>query len=97
VAETVYNERKQQELIEKSPKQQFSPAGYQRWHGVKDVVETGETLGARRRKPAEEALAITLKGKCKGRHKGGGSGCSTEDGCAAKRIRKEGPGPVNNP
>lgn len=96
MAETVYNARKQQELTEKSPKQQFSPAGYQRWHGVKDVVETGEALGARWRKSTEEAFTITLTGKCKGRHQGGGSGRSTEDGCAAKHNRKEGPGPVDN-
>jgi len=38
---------------------QLSPAGYQRRHGVKDDVETGETLGARRRKLVEEMKAIT--------------------------------------
>ncbi|MEA2874705.1 MAG: hypothetical protein QOH67_5042 [Hyphomicrobiales bacterium] len=48
VAETVDNARKQQGLSETSPIRQLSPAGYQRRHGVKDDVETGEALGARR-------------------------------------------------
>jgi len=52
VAETVHNARKQQGLTETSPKRQLSPAGYQRRHGVKANVSTGETLGARRRKLA---------------------------------------------
>jgi len=64
VAETVDNARKQQELAETSPKRQFSPAGYQRRHGVKDDVETGEALGARRRNLVEEMSAITVSGKC---------------------------------
>ncbi len=97
VAETVYNARKQQELAETSPIRQFSPAGYQRRHGVKDDVETGEALGARRRKLAEEMLAITASGKCVHRHQGDGSGRSTVDGRAAKRVRREGPGPVSTP
>ena len=50
VAETVDLRRKQQGLPKKSPIRQSSPAGYQRRHGVKEDVETGETLGARRRK-----------------------------------------------
>jgi len=94
VAETVYNARKQQELAETSPKRQFSPVGYQRRHGVKDDVETGEALGARRRNLVEEMSAITVSGKCRHRHQGGGSGRSTVDGRAAKRARREGPGPV---
>ena len=97
VAETVYNARKQQGLAETSPKRQFSPAGYQRRHGVKDDVETGEALGARRRNPVEEMLAITVSGKCWHRHQGGGSGRSTVDGRAAKRARRKGPGPVSIP
>jgi hypothetical protein len=97
VAETVYNARKQQELAETSPTRQLSPAGYQRRHGVKDDVETGETLGARRRNLVEEMPAITSNGKCWHRHQGGGSGRSTEDGRAAKRARREGPGPVGIP
>ena len=96
VAETVYNARKQKELAETSPKRQLSPAGYQRRHGVKDDVETGEALGVRRRNPVEEMLAITASGKCWHRHQGGGSGRSTDDGRAAKRARREGPGPVSN-
>jgi hypothetical protein len=52
VAETVDNVRKQQELTETSPMRQLSPAGYQRRHGVKEDVSTGEALGARRRKLA---------------------------------------------
>jgi hypothetical protein len=97
VAETVDNARKQQELAETSPKRQFSPAGYQRRHGVKDDVETGEALGARRRNLVEEMSAITVSGKCRHRHQGGGSGRSTVDGRAAKRARREGPGPVSIP
>jgi hypothetical protein len=96
VAETVDNARKQQELTETSPKRQPSPAGYQRRHGVKDDVETGEALGARRRNLAEETSAITASGKCRHRHQGDGSGRSTVDGRAAKRARREGPGPVSN-
>ncbi|WP_255299735.1 hypothetical protein, partial [Bacillus thuringiensis] len=47
VAETVDNVRKQQELTEMSLERQFSPAGYQRRHGEKDNVETGEALDTR--------------------------------------------------
>ncbi|OUB93775.1 hypothetical protein BK784_21930 [Bacillus thuringiensis serovar medellin] len=47
VAEMVDNVRKQQELIEMSLERQFSPAGYQRRHGEKDNVETGEALDTR--------------------------------------------------
>ncbi|KAB5628316.1 hypothetical protein E8M24_30880 [Bacillus thuringiensis] len=47
VAETVYNVRKQQELTETSLERQFSPVGYQRRHGEKDDVETGEALDTR--------------------------------------------------
>ncbi|KTD27490.1 hypothetical protein Lmac_1191, partial [Legionella maceachernii] len=39
---------------------------------------------------------ITLNGKCSGRREGGGLGRSTDDECAAKRIRREGPRPVDN-
>jgi hypothetical protein len=97
VAETVDNARKQQGLAETSPMRQLSPAGYQRRHGVKDDVETGEARGARRRNLAEEMSAITSNGKCRHRHQGGGSGRSTEDGRAAKRAWREGPGPVSIP
>ena len=97
MTETVDNVRKQQELSEKSPMRQPSPAGYQRRHDVKVDVSTGEALGARRRNLAEEALAITLSGKCEHRHQGGGSGRITVDGRAAKRARREGPGPVSTP
>ncbi len=97
VAETVYNVRKQQELSETSPTRRLSPAGYQRRHGVKDDVETGEALGARRRKLVEEMPAITASGKCWYRHQGDGSDRSTVDGRAAKRARREGSGPVNVP
>ena len=96
VAETVDNARKQQGLAETSPKRQLSPAGYQRRHGVKDDVETGEALGARRRNLAEEMPAITVSGKCGHRRHGDGSGRSTGDGRVAKRARREGPGPVSN-
>jgi len=97
VAETVDNARKQQGLSETSPIRQLSPAGYQRRHGVKEDVETGEALGARRRNLAEEMLAITVSGKCGHRCQGDGSGRSTGDGRAAKRARREGPGPVSIP
>ena len=97
VAETVDNARKQQELTEMSPMRQLSPAGYQRRHGVKDDVETGEALGARRRNLVEEMPAITVSGKCGHRRQGDGSGRSTGDGRAAKRARREGPGPVSTP
>jgi hypothetical protein len=97
VAETVDNARKQQGLAETSPARQPSPAGYQRRHGVKDDVETGETLGARRRNLVEEMPAITVSGKCGHRRQGDGSGRSTVDGRAAKRARREGPGPVSIP
>jgi hypothetical protein len=97
VAETVDNARKQQGLAETSPKRQPSPAGYQRRHGVKDDVETGETLGARRRNLVEEMPAITVSGKCGHRRQGDGSGRSTGDGRAAKRAWREGPGPVSTP
>jgi hypothetical protein len=72
----------------------FSPAGYQRRQGVTEDVETGEALDVRRGKLVEEVLAITVSGKGGCRHQGGGSGRSTEDGRAAKRARREGPGPV---
>ena len=97
VAETVDNARKQQGLAGTSPKRQLSPAGYQRRHGVKDDVETGEALGARRGNLVEEMPAITVSGKCGHRRQGDGSGRSTGDGRAAKRARREGPGPVNIP
>ena len=97
VAETVDNARKQQGLAETSPKRQPSPAGYQRRHGVKEDVETGETLGARRRNLVEEMPAITVSGKCGHRCQGDGPGRSTGDGRAAKRAWREGPGPVSTP
>lgn len=73
------------------------PAGYQRRHDVRDNVETGETFGARRRNLADQAAAITVSGKCRGRRQGDGSGRSTVEGRAAKRARREGPGPVSIP
>ena len=97
VAETVDNARKQQGLTEESPIRQTSPAGYQRRHGAKEDVSTGETLRARRERLAGEATPITVSGKWSGRHEGDGSGCSTVDGRAAKHDRREGPGPVSNP
>jgi hypothetical protein len=97
VAETVDNVRKQQGLSETSPMRQLSPAGYQRRHGGKADVSTGEALDARRRNLVEEVTAITARGKCRHRHQGDGSGRSTADGRAAKRARREGPGPVSIP
>jgi hypothetical protein len=91
VAETVDNARRQQRLTEMSLMRQSSPAGYQRWHGVKDYVETGEALDTRWRNPAAEVSPITLNGKWMNRYQGGGLGCSTVDRCAAKRTRREGP------
>ena len=58
-AETVYNARKQQEPVETSPMRRLSPAGYQRRHGGKVNVSTGEALSIRRRNLAEEMTAIT--------------------------------------
>jgi len=63
VAETVDNVRKQKGLAETSPTRRLSPAGYQRRHGVKEDVETGETFGARRRKLVEEMTAIGVDGQ----------------------------------
>jgi hypothetical protein len=97
VAETVYHARRQQGLDEMSPMRQPSPAGYQRRHGVKDGVSTGETRGVRWGKPTEEASPITVSGKWRCRHPGGGPGRNTYDGRAAKRARREGPGPVSIP
>ena len=39
----------------------------------------------------------TVSGKCRHRHQGDGSGRSTVEGRAAKRARREGPGPVSTP
>ena len=89
VAETVYNARRQQELPEMSLIQGLSPAGYQRWHGEKVYVETGEALGIRRRNPAEEADPITLNGKWRSRCQGGGLGRNTDDRCGSKTHREE--------
>jgi hypothetical protein len=97
VAETVDNARRQQGLGEMSPMRQPSPAGYQRRHGTKENGSTGEARGARRGKLVEEASPITVSGKWRRRHPGGGSGRSTVDGRAAKRARREGPGPVSTP
>jgi len=94
VAETVDNARKQQGPAEMSPIRRSSPAGYQRRHDAKDYGSTGEAPGTRRRKPAEEPIPITVSGKWGGRYRGGGSGRSTDERRAAKRARREGPGPV---
>jgi hypothetical protein len=83
--------------IETSPIRRLSPAGYQRRHGVKDGVSTGEALDVRQGKLVEEMTAITASGKCRRRHQGGGSGRNTVDGRALKRVRREGPGPVSVP
>jgi hypothetical protein len=96
-AETLDNVRKQQELTETSLMRRLSPAGYQRRHGGKENVSTGEALGARRRKLAEEVSTITVSGKCRHRYQGDGSGRNTVDGRAAKRARRKGPGPVSTP
>ncbi len=52
VTETVYNARRQQALTEMSPTRQLSPAGYQRWHGGKVYVETGEASVSGGEKPS---------------------------------------------
>ena len=64
---------------------------------MKGYVETGEALDTRQRKLAEEVDPITLNGKWVSRYQGGGLGCSTVDRRAAKRARREGPGPVGIP
>ena len=97
VAETVFNVRRQQELTETGPMRRLSPAEYQRRHGEKEDVSTGEALGARQGNPAEKATAITVSGKCRSRHQGDGSGRNTVDRRAAKHARREGPGPVSTP
>lgn len=96
VAETVDNVRRQQEMAVMSRIRYFSPAGYQRRHGMKDYAETGEALDARRRNLDEEFSPITVSGKWRGRRQGGGSR-STYNLCAAKRTGREGPGPVDIP
>jgi hypothetical protein len=95
VAETVYNVRRQQGPLETSPIRRSSPAGYQRRHGTKEDVSTGEARGARRGKLVEEAPPITVSGKWRRRCPGGGSGRSTVDRRATKRAWREGPGPVS--
>ena len=97
VAETVDDVRRQQEMAVMSRIRCFSPAGYQRRHGMKDYAETGEAFDARRRNLDEEFRPITLSGKWRERRQGGGSGRSTFDLCAAKRTGREGPGPVDIP
>jgi hypothetical protein len=97
VAETVYNVRRQQGPFETSLIRRPSPAGYQRRHGTKEDVSTGEARGARRGKLAEEASSITVSGKWRRRRPGDGSGRSTVDRRAAKRAWREGPGPVSTP
>jgi len=92
VAETVDNARRQQEPNEMSPIHWFSPAGYQRRHDTKVNISTGEALELRRRNLVEEVVPITLNGKWNERDQGGGSGRSTEDRRAAKRVGREGPG-----
>lgn len=96
-AETVDNARRQQEITGRGHIRYFSPAGYQRRHGAKDYVETGEALDARRRNLDEEFRPITLNGKWQEWRQGDGSGCSTVDPRAAKRAGREGPGPVDIP
>ena len=96
VAETVDNVRRQQEPNEKSLIHWFSPAGYQRRHDTKVNISTGEALDLRGRKLLEEVDPITSNGKWNERDQGGGSGCSTEDRRAAKRVGREGPGPESN-
>jgi hypothetical protein len=97
VAETVDNARRQQGITGMSRIRYFSPAGYQRRHGAKDYAETGEALGARRRKIDEGFPPITLKGKWREWCQGGGSGRNTGDPRALKRAGREGPGPVDIP
>ena len=53
-------------------------------------------LDSRTRRGWEEVVAITSNGKWNGRDQGGGSGRSTEDRRAAKRVGREGPGPESN-
>jgi hypothetical protein len=97
VAETVDNVRRQQGPFETSPIRRLSPAGYQRRHGTKEDVSTGEARGARRGKLVEEMSPITVSGKWRRRRPGDGSGRSTGDRRATKRARREGPGPVSTP
>src|SRR5450755_2672313 len=90
-------QRKQQEPNRNESDTTALTGGYQRRHGVKDGVSTGEALDVRQGNLAEEMTAITVSGKCRRRHQGGGSGRNTVDGRALKRVRREGPGPVSVP
>ena len=96
VAEPVDNVRRQQGPSERSLPRRSSPAGYQRRHGTKGERATGEVRGVRRRKLAVEAWPITESGKWLGWPPDGGSGRSTDNPCAAKRMGREGPGPGSN-
>ena len=64
---------------------------------MKADVSTGKALDARRRDLSEEALAITLSGKCERRHQGDRSGRGTVDERAAKHARRNGPEAVSAP
>jgi hypothetical protein len=97
VAETVDNVRRQPGLFARSPRRQRSPAGSQRRHGGQETGSTGEALGVRRRNLVGETVPITVSGTGSRRHQGGGSGGSTGEGRAAKRARREGPGPGSTP
>jgi hypothetical protein len=97
VAEPVDNVRRQQGPSERDLHRRSSPAGYQRRHGTKGERATGEVRGVRRRKLAVEAWPITVNGKWLGWLPDGGSGHSTEEPRAAKRVGREGPGPVGIP
>ena len=94
MVETVDNVRRQKVLSEKSMKREHSPAGYQRRHEMNDYAPTGEVLGVRRRKIAEESLPITSNGKWATRRQDGGMDRSTDDRHATKRVRREGSKPV---
>ena len=96
VAETVDNARRQQ-----GPTKGVRSGGPHRRGISGDMMRTTACQLERpstpgERNPAEETLPITASGKWKGRRQGVGSGHTTADGRAAKRVRRDGPGPMRS-
>lgn len=59
-------------------------------------MEAGEVLDTWRRNLVKETYPITETRKWAWRYQDGGSGCTTFDPCAAKRMGREGSGPIGN-
>ncbi len=77
------------------PKDSGLVAGEASWRESK-TAEPPTTYSERSMAKAARADR-TVSGKCRHRHQGDGSGRSTVEGRAAKRARREGPGPVSTP